>query len=489
MLILKSNAMKITLHFISLLCLMFLFKIESGYSQSPPEMFSYQGIARDGLGNILDNTALNLRIGIREINPIGTVVYQEIHNSTTNQFGLFSLQIGNGNILSGSFSSIAWGTTTHYIQIEMDPSGGSNYMDMGTQQLISVPYALHAKFSDNPGPIGPTGPIGSTGNTGLDGAAGPVGPTGATGPTGPLLVGNVNQTLRYDTVNGWEATSNLLNDGVTVSTNSDAIINGATLGKGGGNIITNTVNGANALLNNTSGAYNNASGVNSLTNNISGNSNVAIGFMSLYSTINGSNNTAIGYMSLHDNIDGNNRTGLGYFSNSLGTDYDNSMGLGYNADPTAANTVYIGNTSIISIKGQVGFTTFSDARFKKNINEDVKGLEFITQLKPVTYNYDIRAYARWKENIHGEGEIGEWPGKYDVEELRFSGFLAQDVEKTANKIGYEFSGIDPPKSNKDIYGLRYAEFVVPLVQAVQEQQEMILILKNKIEVLENQFNN
>lgn len=67
----------------------------------------------------------------------------------------------------------------------------------------------------------------------------------------------------------------------------------------------------------------------------------------------------------------------------------------------------------------------------------------------------------------------KFKGKYDQEKIRYSGFIAQEVEKAANSVGYDFSGVDKPKNEKDYYGLRYSEFVVPLVKAVQEQQVMI----------------
>jgi len=68
--------------------------------------------------------------------------------------------------------------------------------------------------------------------------------------------------------------------------------------------------------------------------------------------------------------------------------------------------------------------------------------------------------------------------------VRFSGFVAQDVEKAANEIGYEFSGVDKAKSDSDLYGLRYSEFVVPMVKAMQEQQAQIELLKKQNEALQ-----
>ena len=77
--------------------------------------------------------------------------------------------------------------------------------------------------------------------------------------------------------------------------------------------------------------------------------------------------------------------------------------------------------------------------------------------------------------MYGEklDKIGDWPGKYGIEQERMSGFIAQEVAEAASELNYEFSGVDVPDSGKDLYSLRYSEFVVPLVKAVQEQQEMI----------------
>mgnify|MGYP006248978093 FL=1 len=113
----------------------------------------------------------------------------------------------------------------------------------------------------------------------------------------------------------------------------------------------------------------------------------------------------------------------------------------------------------------------------------MKGLEFISKLNPVTYNYDIVAHSKWKEANYGEVDSAQWAGKNDIEQIRFSGFIAQEVEAAAEEAGYDFSGVDKPKNNKDFYGLRYAEFVVPLVKAVQEQQVLIEELKAEVEML------
>ena len=157
----------------------------------------------------------------------------------------------------------------------------------------------------------------------------------------------------------------------------------------------------------------------------------------------------------------------------------NTTCLGNAATVTASNTIALGNTSITSIKGQVGFTTYSDSRAKTAIAENVPGLAFIQKLRPVTYHYDIRR----QNALLGISDTAMWEGKYDIEKMTFSGFLAQEVEQAARSIGYNFSGVDAPKNDKSLYGLRYAEFTVPLVKAVQEQQAQLDEVRREQEVI------
>ena len=302
-----------------------------------------------------------------------------------------------------------------------------------------------------------------------------------------------SNTFGYDnTANGYEALySNTNGDGNTANGHGALYSNttgwdNTAIGKyalHSNTSSSNTATGAYALRYNA-GSYNTASGVSALLYNTTGSRNSANGYRALRSNTTGTWNTANGYYSLFSNSTGNDNTAIGNSANSIGTAYDNSTGLGYNADNTASNSVLVGNSSVTSIGGQVAWTTLSDKRFKTDVRKDeVKGLEFITALEPVTYNYDIDAQAAWKEQNYGEKNTDQWEGKYDIEQIRFSGFIAQDVEKLARSIGYEFSGVDAPKNDKDVYGLRYAEFVVPLVKGMQEQQEQIEQQQNEIQEL------
>lgn len=173
---------KILLPFIFAL---FICQLSIIYAQVPQGL-NYQAVARNATGNPIVNSAIAVRISIRDSTASGTVVYSERDTATTNQFGLFTCKVGMGNVISGTFSAISWANGDKYMEVELDPAGGSSYTYMGTTQLLSVPYALYAQSSGNgAGPTGPTGPTGVTGAVGITGDTGPTGPTGIQGIAGP----------------------------------------------------------------------------------------------------------------------------------------------------------------------------------------------------------------------------------------------------------------------------------------------------------------
>jgi uncharacterized protein (TIGR02145 family) len=114
-----------------------------------PQAFNYQAVARDLTGSILANQTVSFRISILKNTISGTVVYSETHSGIkTNAFGLVDLKIGKGIVYAGNFTTIDWGGSTNFIKIEMDPLGGTAFQDMGTTQLLSVPYALYSLQTD-----------------------------------------------------------------------------------------------------------------------------------------------------------------------------------------------------------------------------------------------------------------------------------------------------------------------------------------------------
>ncbi|MCB0479124.1 MAG: hypothetical protein KDC84_13230 [Crocinitomicaceae bacterium] len=125
----------------------FLF-IALAYSQSPEKM-TYQAVVRDASGNLFSSSSLGMQISILQGSVSGSAVYVETQTPSTNSNGLVTIEVGNGTIVSGDFSLIDWGNGPYFIKTETDPNGGSNYTISGTSQLLSVPYALHAKTADS----------------------------------------------------------------------------------------------------------------------------------------------------------------------------------------------------------------------------------------------------------------------------------------------------------------------------------------------------
>jgi hypothetical protein len=150
-----------------LLSVFLLFYIIS-FGQNVPLGIFYQAVARDNYGKELVNRDIDVKFSIISGNPLGTVVYQELHaHVTTSKFGVFSLIIGHGTPTGGQFgelSQIQWGQAYHYLKIEV--KFDNDFIDMGTMQFLAVPYALYAQKSLEPGPAGPKGDPGPKGDTG-----------------------------------------------------------------------------------------------------------------------------------------------------------------------------------------------------------------------------------------------------------------------------------------------------------------------------------
>ena len=129
----------------------FLFAIFMAYSlfAQSPEKMSYQAVVRDINGNLITNETINMQISILQGSASGTAVYAETQSVLTNINGLLSIEIGMGDVQSGSFSAINWAEGPFFLKTETDPEGGTNYTITGISQLLSVPYALHAKEAES----------------------------------------------------------------------------------------------------------------------------------------------------------------------------------------------------------------------------------------------------------------------------------------------------------------------------------------------------
>ncbi|MDP4261871.1 MAG: tail fiber domain-containing protein [Bacteroidota bacterium] len=268
----------------------------------------------------------------------------------------------------------------------------------------------------------------------------------------------------------------------------------------------NTATGFKALRSNSTGSDNTASGDQALFSNDAGVANTANGAFALYSNSTGSGNTGYGSDALSFNSTGNNNVGIGSSSNvdllnssqntiigaTAHVSGNNDVAIGFNSFTNVNNLALLGSATTTQCGGYANWSNFSDGRFKTNVEENVKGLDFILRLRPVTYHMDVRAlYNLWNISPYGKDEnkmTAAMKSQTDdaiknKEAIRMSGFIAQEVEKAAQNAGYDFDGVIKPAHDKDHYRLAYGEFVVPLVKAVQEQQKMIEDMKKEIEEL------
>lgn len=122
-----------------------------GIFAQTPQAFKYQAVARDSSGEVLKNQNVSFQFSILQGNASGIDVYVETHNTTTSDFGIANLDIGNGTLVSGDFTAIDWGGDNYFFKVEMDEIGGANYMQMGVSRMMSVPYALHAATAEGDG--------------------------------------------------------------------------------------------------------------------------------------------------------------------------------------------------------------------------------------------------------------------------------------------------------------------------------------------------
>ncbi len=298
----------------------------------------------------------------------------------------------------------------------------------------------------------------------------------------------LNTTAKYNTAVG----SGAMNNNTTGEGNTAVGQYTLTPNKTGNY---NTAIGSRALSasGNTSNSYNTALGYNAGLN-LSSNSgsNTAIGFDALaHEGQNCYGNVAVGYKALGNkyNISSGNvynntvsyNTAVGY--NALGDliSYTNCTGLGYGSAVTGSNQVQLGNTSV-TVYAQKALVVRSDARDKLDIEDSPLGLDFIMKLRPRKYRMNSREayFEEGKERDFTATNDGSKAGKRP-----HYGLVAQEVKEVMNELNVDFAGYLDSKvdGGEDVLSLGYAEFIAPMIKAIQQQQQIIEKLQKEIEVL------
>ena len=342
---------------------------------------NFQGVARSANGTIIASSNISLRLSIISKNVDATPEYIETKTVVTNAQGIFSVVVGDATnaVVTGNFKNIAWKDGIKFLKVEMDPSAGTNYINMGATQLQYVPYSFYSLgvAAENvtgilPVEKGGTG-VGSLADlktalkiSNFDSTAlssridaklskadtislsnridskmsssntsfsSDITVNGSLTANSFKVPGGLStQYLRADGTVTTSVTAGVPYSGASQATNLgayDLTVNGITAGLGGGQNILNTAFGLSTLVNNNTGIYNTAIGQYALTSNTSGQANTAVGLNALRTNSTASGNIAIGAATLQNN-NGSYNIGIGLNTLQSNTTGTYNLGLGYN---------------------------------------------------------------------------------------------------------------------------------------------------------------
>jgi hypothetical protein len=437
-----------------------------------PQGIPYQAVARSAAGDIVSNQSIRLRFSIRDLFSNGSIVYQETKSTSTNEFGLFNVVIGQGVVVTGTFSSINW-STTKYLQTELDITGGTSFTNMGVQQFFSVPYALKS------------GDI----------------------PKGT----NNGQTLRWDG-SDWINNSLINNDGINVGIGTNTLITKFSV-NGLGNVPTLPTNPSSAIMriysSNTNLEFGQfagspysswiQAGISSTGDPLS--LQPVAGFVGIGTA----DPNSLLHLKSTAGSGGHENSGLlietsgageptikfknsfipssriwfyglnespslafGYgqsFSNSATLMVFDTLGnLGIGANPPAFQ-LHLGSNSAAKPTSTL-WTVSSDARLKENVKPFNDGLSKILEINPVWYTYN--------------GQAG-LPKETGV------GAIAQEIQKIAPYMikPWIYKADDKDKNGTEYLGIDYNALIFMFINAFKEQQKMIEELKKENELNKN----
>ncbi len=235
--------------------------------------------------------------------------------------------------------------------------------------------------------------------------------------------------------------------------------------------------GSGALVSLTTNTINLAIGRNALASATNAYANIALGAESLQGVTTGAHNLAIGHGAGATMTGENDVTIVGAHADGVAGIF-NAGAFGSGAMVDGGNKIRLGNVLVEEVETQFAYVTVSDKRFKFNVQDDVRGLDFITRLRPVTYNFDTEKLDAYMN----AGNKNFDPSKQDYsasKNIRRTGFLAQDVEAICKELDYDFDGIHAPKDETGKYTVAYSQFVMPLVKSVQELNTKVTKLETE----------
>ncbi|HBG69793.1 MAG: hypothetical protein A2W93_00250 [Bacteroidetes bacterium GWF2_43_63] len=454
-----------------------------------PQAFNYQAVARNAAGNVLPDQALGIRVSIHQGSEAGDVVYSETFATSTNEFGLFNLSIGTGTVASGNFSTIDWGDHQYWMQVEVDMNGGTTYTDMGTSQLLSVPYAMYASKS--------VWEKNGASAVYMDGGVG----IGTLTPTATLDVvrnntmtnsqiwvkqlGTGDASIGFNTPSGSWGIANDQDDFGKLKIGNNAFASSSpqmTFDQNGhigmGTTNPSTQSKLNVASHNRYAGYFTTDSVSSFTQAVHG-------------EYTGTNYVdAIGVFGQSHPIDNYGIGGYfvggyrGVYGSSIGTGAAYYYGVRGIAESTGAGHTYgvygsattVGGTAYgVYCSGNGAYTgtwtDVSDAKFKSNVADyNENALLKIMLLRPVSYTMKTAEYPF----------MGFEPGTQ-------VGFIAQEVKIIFPNLVE--NGAHPGESKDDpaieYEGLNYIGMIPILVKGMQEQQAEIELLKDEIKLLKN----
>jgi len=280
--------------------------------------------------------------------------------------------------------------------------------------------------------------------------------------------GVANTTGAYNTISGYQS-------GYSNTTGADNTFIGIQAGLSNNTTSYNTFVGGGAGYHNT-GAQNTFTGYGAGYYSTGSYNSIYGDFAGFHNTLTGNYNTILGYYAGQTLASGDSNTFVGAYANvgAGGGAYHNCAAFGYGALALGSDKMYFGNATIIGCYNAPNYWG-SDGRFKFNVQENVKGLEFINKLRAITYQMNTQQLDAFiKQNMPQQTDSSGNPvttpvGNYSKSmSIVHSGFIAQEVEQAENESGFTSSIVSKPENSNEIYALSYAEIVVPLVKAVQE---------------------